>query len=496
MSLLWLPFLVILVVTYITRRYTFSRLPPGPRGLPIVGNILDMPTTKPWLTFAHWSKLYGDICSVTVLGQTFIILGSSDTAVDLLAKRSSTYSDRPHLTMACDLVRWDLTIPLMSSGNTLRTHRRLLHSCLNANVIDKFGRIQENEARQLLKRLLEAPEKFHNHVARLAAYLSLRIAYGYDSEVKEDRDKLLQLVERTMAEFSKLSAPGTFLVDQLPFLRFLPEWLPGMGFKRLAREWKKDLDDLVNIPFNFVKGQVATGMEKESFVSALLHDKSASEYDIKWAASTIYGGGGETTTSALDAFFLAMVQYPSVQKQAQVELDTLLNNGERLPSLSDRDKLPYINALCLEVLRYHSVLPTNIPHCTSQDDVYNGYFIPKGSLVIANIWNMTHDPKIYQDPTVFNPMRFLAKPEHVPERDPREIAFGLGRRICPGRYLADATVFTVCAMILSTFDISRVEGSPEPVLNARDGTISRPAPFLCSITPRSPRAVELINAAD
>ncbi|KAK0432338.1 cytochrome P450 [Armillaria borealis] len=493
MSLLWLPFLVILVVTYITRRYTFSRLPPGPRGLPIVGNILDMPTTKPWLTFAHWSKLYGDICSVTVLGQTFIILGSSDTAVDLLAKRSSTYSDL----------------------NTLRTHRRLLHSCLNANAIGKFGKIQENSARQLLKRLLEAPEKFHNHVSRLAAYLSLRIAYGYDSEVKEDRDKLLQLVERTMADFSKLSAPGTFLVDQLPFLRFLPEWLPGMGFKRLAREWKKDLDDLVNIPFNFVKGQVATGMEKESFVSALLHDKSASEYDIKWAASTIYGGGGETTTSALDAFFLAMVQYPSVQKQAQVELDTLLNNGERLPSLSDRDKLPYINALCLEVLRYHSVLPTSIflrifkspemsvecpcidiPHCTSQDDVYNGYFIPKGSLVIANIWNMTHNPKIYQDPTVFNPMRFLAKPEHVPERDPREIAFGLGRRICPGRYLADATVFTVCAMILSTFDISRVEGSPEPVLNARDGTISRPAPFLCSITPRSPRAVELINAAD
>ncbi len=100
-----------------------------------------------------------------------------------------------------------------------------------------------------------------------------------------------------------------------------------------------------------------------------------------------------------------MVQYPSVQKQAQAELDTLLNNGERLPSLSDRDKLPYINALCLEVLRYHSVLPTSIflcifkspemsdefpcidiPHCTSQDDVYNGYFIPKGSLVIANIW--------------------------------------------------------------------------------------------------------------
>ncbi|KAK0185472.1 cytochrome P450 [Armillaria mellea] len=490
MSSLWLPFLVILVVTYIVRRYTFRRLPPGPRGLPIVGNILDMPTTKPWLTFAHWSELYGDMCSVTILGQTFIILSSADAAIDLLAKRSSTYSDRPHLTMACDLVRWDLTIPLMSSGNTLRTHRRLLHSCLNANVIDRFGRIQENETRQLLKWLLEAPEKLHDHVARLAADLSLRIAYGYDSEVKEDRDNLLQLVERTMAEFSKLSVPGTFLVDQLPFLRFLPEWLPGMGFKRLAREWRKDLNDLVNVPFNFVKDRVAAGTEKQSFVSALLREKSASEYDIKWAASAIYGGGGETTTSALDVFFLAMVQYPSVQKRAQLELDTLLNSGERLPSLSDRDKLPYINALCLEVLRYHSVLPTNIPHCTSQDDVYNGYFIPKGSLVIANIWNMTHDPQIYHDPMVFNPTRFLGRPEHAPERDPREVAFGFGR------YLADATVFMVCAMVLSTFDIARVEGSIGPILNAGDGTISRPAPFVCSITPRSPRAVDLINVTD
>ncbi|KAK0460227.1 cytochrome P450 [Desarmillaria tabescens] len=489
-SFLLLP---LFVLACVVRRCTARQLPPGPRGLPFIGNILDMPTTKPWLTFARWSKLYGDICSVTVLGQTFIVIGSSDTAVDLLAKRSSAYSDRPHLTMACDLARWNLTIPLMSSGNTLRTHRRLLHGCLNASIVDKFAGIQENEVRQLLKRLLEAPEKFHNHNARLAAYLSLRIAYGYDSEVKEDRDKLLQLVERTMAEFSKLSAPGTFLVDQLPFLRFPPEWLPGMGFKRLAHEWRKDLDDLANVPFNFTKGQVAAGREKESFVSALLHEKSAAEYDIKWAASTIYGGGGETTTAALDAFFLAMVLYPSVQKQAQEELDSLLNDGERLPSLSDRDKLPYINALCLEVLRYHSVVSTNIPHCTSQADVYNGYYIPKGSLVIANIWNMTHDPKVYQNPMVFDPTRFLATPEHVPERDPRDIAFGFGRRICPGRYLANATVFMVCAVVLSTFDISKVEGSAEPVLDASDGTISHPAPFFCSITPRSRRAVYLIN---
>lgn len=106
---------------------------------------------------------------------------------------------------------------------------------------------------------------------------------------------------------------------------------------------------------------------------------------IKWAATSIYGGGADTTVSAVHTFFLAMTLYPDVQAKAQAEIDAVVGR-DRLPTLADRPHLPYITALMNEVLRWSPVAPLAIPHATMQDDVYQGYLIPKGSLVIPNVW--------------------------------------------------------------------------------------------------------------
>jgi cytochrome P450 len=80
-----------------------------------------------------------------------------------------------------------------------------------------------------------------------------------------------------------------------------------------------------------------------------------------------------------------MIKYPAVQARAQAELDAMLGPG-RLPDFTDREHLPYITALVLEVLRWIPAVPLGVPRATTEDDVYRGYFIPKGTIVMQNTW--------------------------------------------------------------------------------------------------------------
>lgn len=150
----------------------------------------------------------------------------------------------------------------------------------------------------------------------------------------------------------------------------------------------------------------------------------AEEYIIKWSTVAIYGGGADTTVSATFGFFLLMMQHPEVQRAAQEELDSVVGL-DRLPSFDDRPNLPYINALVKELLRFAPVVPMGLPHVGLEDHVYNGYHIPKGAILLANIWNFHHDPTLYKDPNEFRPERFLGE---KPELDTHSTVFGFGRR--------------------------------------------------------------------
>ncbi|KAJ5166990.1 Cytochrome P450 E-class group I [Penicillium canariense] len=200
------------------------------------------------------------------------------------------------------------------------------------------------------------------------------------------------------------------------------------------------------VPFEFVRHQMKQSCFVPSFSSNLLQNNpvepgSEDENILKWSAGSL--------------FFLAMALFPEVQHKAQQELDRVIGDTQ-LPQFSDRERLPYINALVKEVLRWHPVVPMNVAHASSQDDVCEGYLIPKGSSILANIWAFTHDPNVYHDPMVFNPERFLAtSTSPLPERDPHLLVFGFGRRACPGRTLADANVFLSVAQSLAVFDIAK-----------------------------------------
>jgi len=110
---------------------------------------------------------------------------------------------------------------------------------------------------------------------------------------------------------------------------------------------------------------------------------------IKWSAKSLYSGASDTSVSAIYAGFLAMILYPEVAAKAQEELDDIVGS-ERLPTFEDRPHLPYVNAFIKEVLRWNSVTPLGGPHRSTEDDVHMGYFIPKGTMILTNIWYVNH----------------------------------------------------------------------------------------------------------
>jgi len=193
-----------------------------------------------------------------------------------------------------------------------------------------------------------------------------------------------------------------------------------------------------------------------------------------------------------------MVCYPEVQKEAQAELDNVLNG--RLPEHSDILSLPYLSALVKEVYRWKPVTPLGVPHRSTADDLYNNYHIPAKSLVIANQWAMLYDERIYPDPHEFKPERFLKNGKlDSSVRDPMDIAFGFGRRICAGKHLAHSVVTLTAASVLSTFDlVKKVDENGHEIEPNREYTgngIRHPLNFPCVINPRSRYCVELIRSS-
>ncbi|EAU84017.2 cytochrome P450 [Coprinopsis cinerea okayama7 len=448
-------------------------LPPGPRRLPLLGNILDMPPSQEWLTFAEWGRKWGDMTSISIFGQEIIILNSIKLAVDILEKKGSIYSDRPVMEMGGELVGWKNTLVLIPYGDRFRSFRKMFHQVIGTHAsMSNFHSVEEEETRKFLKALLKDPSNFVQHVRSTAGAIILRISHGY--RVKEHQDPFVAVAEEATEQFSLATAPGGFLVNLIPPLKHLPDWFPGAGFKQTAREWRNTINRMADGPYRYVKEQMAAGNAEPSFTSKLLEEPDISqdrEFDIKWSSASLYSGGADTTVSSIHSVFLALSLFPEVQAKAQAEIDAVIG-GDRLPTFEDRRNLPYINAVVSEVLRWHAVVPTSVPHRVSEDDVHNGYFIPKGSLVIANI---------------------CRKDSWVPF--PSLIRVTLASVLEGGRILADASVYISVAMLVATFNISKAmkDGEiVEPSVGQTSGTISHPQSFECTIKPRSQKAVDLI----
>ncbi|KAF8500025.1 cytochrome P450 [Gautieria morchelliformis] len=423
-----------------------AHLPPGPPGKAFIGNLYDAPTDHEWKTYTDWAKQYGDLVYIKVFRQPIVIVNSLAVAHDLFEKRSSR--------MGFD---WDFGA--MRHGDKWRRHSNMLSQNFHLTAVTAYTSSQEKRTSTL-------------------------IIYGID--MLPSGDPYIQLSEQATEAVLSAVIPGGFLVDTLLILKYVPEWMPGAGFKTKARVWRQVATQMPVVPFNACKKALVSQSSIPLFKSMAdlpEADVPQQEETIRNTGAVAYLAGADTLT-ALDyhCFILVHPRHGPLSRCAT--LDEVIG-ADRLPTFNDRESLPYMNAVCKELQRWRPVVPMGVPHRLMEDDVYNNNFIPRGSVVIGNAWAILHDETVYgPDTEHFEPERFLRQGA----RDP-SAAFGFGRRICPGCHLADNTIYLAVSSILKVFNISHAKdanGAEIPVHDSfSPGAVPLTKPFQGSIKPRA-----------
>ncbi|KAF2501128.1 cytochrome P450, partial [Lophium mytilinum] len=472
-------------------------LPPGPKGLPIVGNLYDLPPegSVDFLTWIKHRELYGPISSLTILGTTIVLINDKQYATDILDKESAKTSSRPESVFAYEFAGWKKSLALTRDRRLFRQYRKAMAKVLGSKIaVAKFHPLQELESQRFLLRLLKDPKHYPEHLRREAGAFILKVTYGY-SILPEEIDPLVSLSESALDWFVYSTLPGKWLVDFFPFMRHIPEWFPGGGFKKAAREVHAHVDEVIEKPLAFTIHQRKQNNHVPSYASDLLDDNELHS-DVAWTAMGMYLAGADTTVASLKGFLLAMLLFPEVQRKGQEEIDRVIGR-DRLPLLSDRDELPYLNAMVLETMRWHTAGPIALPHRADEDIIYRGNLIPKGATLMPNAWLYNNDPATYPEPRTFRPERFLDSPGHRREADPTENIFGWGRRICPGRLLADSAMFVTIAQTLAAYTMTSPVGPDGKEITPKTeyipGIVAHLKPFDVNFNLRDPKYEEIIR---
>ncbi|KJA22841.1 hypothetical protein HYPSUDRAFT_66808 [Hypholoma sublateritium FD-334 SS-4] len=470
---------------------------PGPKPRFLVGNLYDLPSSDVAHHYAEWGRRYNsDILHASALGNHFMILNSFKDAEELFEKRASKYSDRP-IAPVIKLMGWDSNMAFMPLGDEWRRHRRVAQQNLRQDAMVQYYPIQLEKVHRMLQGLLDTPERFDYHNKMLSMSIPMSIMYGHD--LKSLDDPFIVAAEESAIMGLKLLQPGYTLINVLPFLRYIPPWFPGAVAQRMAKETKKMADMLRLSPMETVKNQLKEGTALPSMIAKYIEGESGYKEDedvVGGLAFTVYSGASDTTISATSTLFYLLATHPEVQIRAQKELDSVIGT-DRLPGFDDRPYLPFIEAIYREVLRWRPPTMLGLVHRASEDDMYRGYYIPKGTNVFANIWAMAHDEKKYEDPHAFKPERFLDADGGLNDDD-RILTYGFGRRICVGKHLASTSMWLTIASILATFTFSKAKDQDGNEIEIKgdfydSGIITHKNHFQCLILPRSETARRLIQ---
>ncbi|XP_063397375.1 cytochrome P450 2J2-like [Mytilus trossulus] len=468
--------LIVFLVTYLLMRCRRpSDLPPGPTPLPVLGNLKLIWGKSLLDVAAALQKKYGDIFSLSIGPYWMVFINRYDALREVFVKHGNTFSDRPDVWYLREVKKKKG----LAAGYPWKEQR-----AFTLNLLRGFGfgtrsmeSIITEECEKFTELLAETQGKefaisgvINKAVSNVICSIVLGKRFSYDDK---EFDKFVKVITETVVN------EYTPKVNILPVLLHIPKVKSRCDHcieqNNLIRAWfQKQIDehketlkedhwrDFIDAYLVQIKK-----MKRES-------DTQFTEENLKYVILDLFSGGTETTSSTIGWAVLCLVNHLEIQEKIRAEMLKNVSSGP--PTLSDRNTLPYCEAVIHEVMRMEPILPMSISHTTSEDTVVNGYRIPKGAIVVPNLYSVMHDEKVFPDSHKFDPRRFLDSNGkfHAPEKF---LPFSLGKRVCPGEALARNELFLFFTSLVWNFKILPPDGQPPPPVVGKLGVTYGPLPY-------------------
>ncbi|GAV69629.1 p450 domain-containing protein [Cephalotus follicularis] len=458
--LLFLP----LFLLFLLQKHWLHRnvhLPPGPRGLALVGTLHQIVSSSPPLYLWQLSQKYGAIMSLKLGLVPTIVISSAKLAKEVMQTQDKIFCSRPQLLGQRKLSYNGLDLAFAPYGTYWREMRKLCDGHLfNSRRVQSFRSIREEEVSRMMEKISEsaATTNLSEEINCLSSTIICRVAFGksYENESIE-RNGFKRLVSESQAML------GTFYAsDNFPFIGGLIDRLTGL-IARLEKNFT-EMDMFLQLLIDDHLDQKRLKPEQEDIIDILLQiwRHGGSHIQITWdhikgVLMNIFDAGSDTTTAAVIWAMTFLKKNPIVMKKAQEEVRNLCGN-KGFVNEDDVQNLPYLKAVVKETLRLQPIVPLLIPRETMQSCKLDGHEIPAKSIVYINAWAIGRDPEAWKNPEEFNPDRFIGSSIDFKGKDFGLIPFGAGRRICPGMNMAIALVHIAFSNLLYKFDWELPEG--------------------------------------
>ncbi|KAM3930504.1 cytochrome P450 2K1-like [Leptodactylus fuscus] len=462
-----------------------KNFPPGPKPLPIIGNMHIMDMKRPYKTFLELSKKYGPVYSVHVGSQKMVLLCGYDTVKDALVNYAEDFSERPYVPIFHDLSKGYGI--LFSHGENWKVMRRFTLSTLRDLGMGRKtieNRISE-ECDSLVKKFQSYGGKpFENTMIMNAAVANIIVSILLGHRFDYDDPVILRLLSLINENIRLAGSPMVTLYNTF---HSLVRWLPG-GHKKVNKnaaetqkfiretftKFKEHLD--VNDQRTLIDAFFIKQQEEKSEFASYFHDQN-----LTMLISNLFAAGMETTSTTLRWGLLLMMKYPEIQKNVHNEIEKVIGSSE--PRSEHRMKMPYTDAVIHEVQRFANIVPTNLPHATAQDVTFRGYFIPKGTYVVPLLTSVLRDEAYFEKPDEFYPQHFLDSEGNF-KKSEAFLPFSAGKRSCAGENLAKVELFLFFTSLLQNFTFQAVPGA-ELDLTPAVGFTTPPMPHLIHAIPRT-----------